>query len=59
MSTQVRRMNVASSHGAEAGMPTARSFLNTKSSMKFRAGGNCATGAPSGMVARKTATLDW
>jgi hypothetical protein len=59
MSMVTRRRNVASSLDSLGGMPTVLSFLNTSSSMKFLARGRFSTGAPSGMVARKVATLAW
>ena len=56
MSMLTRRRNVASSHGADGGMPSAFSLAKTSSSMKLRGAGRFSTGAPSGTVARKTAT---
>jgi hypothetical protein len=58
-SSVTRRRNVASSHSGDGGNPSSLSFANTSSSMKLRAGGRFATGAPSGTVASNTATLSW
>ena len=41
ISIDVRRTNVASSHTGDGGIPSVVNCLNTASSMKFFAGGNC------------------
>ena len=58
-STVTRRTNVGSSHTSDGGMPTFLSLLNTSSSMKLLVRGSLSTGAPSGTIARNTATFDW
>ena len=57
MSSVTRRRKVGLSVSALGGIPTCLSCLKTHSSTKFRTGGKWSTGAPSGMVARKVATL--
>ena len=59
MSSETRRMKVASSHTGEGGMPICFRLAKTSSSTKFFAGGRCFTGAPSGIETLQTAAMAW
>jgi len=56
-SSEMRRRNMLSSHGAEGGIPSFEKLANASSSIKLRGFGNwSSTFSPIGILARKTPT---